>query len=345
MDLHHKIMYSTVATAIDRAAFHITKDPQRGIRSLADMGLQFAKGKNQTDFFKTAQKTIQNPHNPYNRLLTQVVQQVDLPIIKTFGANMGYVALSYGSAILRQNEKKYKTHLPWVVYEDLTSDQQGEHRGMPAAAMVRQANELGIYCFVLRTGKEQRALEQAVALANVNTYSAFFLIADASIITSHMAASIKKAKNIAVLVPMDTSEQTDPVVHRTMLTMKEQHLLYGYLATYKQEEPSTLLADGFLTQRQEEGCTCGVYLDRCWPADDNEKSPLYRAICEARGPSGKPIVLFDWFHDTQYVGDLISKGSSPLYLENDGRIHHADGRCVEYLGQSLALAIQQLESR
>lgn len=58
-----------VETVVKKALKSIKDSPERGIRNLVDMGLQFSEGRFQKNFFTVAQTMLQNENSAYYSLV------------------------------------------------------------------------------------------------------------------------------------------------------------------------------------------------------------------------------------------------------------------------------------
>jgi len=69
-----------VETVVKKALKSIQDDPERGIRNLVDMGLQFSEGRFQKNFFTVAQTMLQNENSAYYSLVRNMVKLAGVPI-------------------------------------------------------------------------------------------------------------------------------------------------------------------------------------------------------------------------------------------------------------------------
>ena len=78
-----------IETIIKRTLRNIKDNPERGIRNLIDMALQFSEGRFQKDFFTAAQTMLQNENSAYYDLVRDMVNRTDSDRLLTFGMNLG----------------------------------------------------------------------------------------------------------------------------------------------------------------------------------------------------------------------------------------------------------------
>ncbi|MDO5346517.1 MAG: hypothetical protein Q4E91_12340 [Lachnospiraceae bacterium] len=102
-----------VETTVQKALREMKDFPERGIRNLIDMGVEFSGGRFQQYFFGIAQSMLQNEESAYYQLIRDVVQYVDLDKIKRFGVNLGYNSCTVGAKEIRTMEALENFDIPW----------------------------------------------------------------------------------------------------------------------------------------------------------------------------------------------------------------------------------------
>lgn len=66
-----------VETVVKKSLKGIKDSPERGIRNLVDMALQFSEGRFQKNFFTMAQIMLQNENSAYYDLVRETVTHTD----------------------------------------------------------------------------------------------------------------------------------------------------------------------------------------------------------------------------------------------------------------------------
>lgn len=94
-------------SVVKRTLKDIKDNPERSIRNLVDMALQFSGGRFQQDFFTTAQTMLQNENSAYYRLVRDIVSHADTDRLYTFGMNLGYNGCTAGAQRIRENKKNW----------------------------------------------------------------------------------------------------------------------------------------------------------------------------------------------------------------------------------------------
>ena len=104
-----------VGSVVKETLNKMKENPERGIRNLVDMALQFSDGRFQQDFFATAQVMLQNESSAYYRLVRDLISNTDTERLYTFGMNLGYNGCTAGAQRIRDNEKLLGCNIPWAV--------------------------------------------------------------------------------------------------------------------------------------------------------------------------------------------------------------------------------------
>lgn len=79
-----------VKTIVKKAIRDIKIDPERTIRNLVDMALQFADSQFQKQFYSSAQHLLSNEQSGYYGLVKDSVSKVEEDTLLTFCMNLGY---------------------------------------------------------------------------------------------------------------------------------------------------------------------------------------------------------------------------------------------------------------
>ena len=106
--MENSISKILVESVVKKTLKAMKENPDRGIRNLVDMALQFSDGRFQKDFFAAAQTMLQNENSAYYRLVRDVVTYADADRLCTFGMNLGYNGCTVGAQRIRENEKKIR---------------------------------------------------------------------------------------------------------------------------------------------------------------------------------------------------------------------------------------------
>lgn len=93
---NQSVIKAAIQSAVSKGIRDIRRDPNRSIRKLVDLGMQFGKGSNQKSFFTDAQSALKNRRSAYYPLVTSLIRNVDEQTLQTLGLNVGYMSWNYG---------------------------------------------------------------------------------------------------------------------------------------------------------------------------------------------------------------------------------------------------------
>ena len=79
-----------IETIVRKTLRDIQNAPERSVRNLVDMALNFSNGRFQKRFFEGAQQMLTNEHSAYYPLVRNVVSNVEHERLLRFGLNIGY---------------------------------------------------------------------------------------------------------------------------------------------------------------------------------------------------------------------------------------------------------------
>ena len=137
-----------VETVVKKALKSIKDSPERGIRNLIDVALQFSDGRFQKDFFASAQTMLQNENSAYYGLVRDIITHVDIENLYTFGMNIGYNGCTIGARRIRENEKVLGCKIPWAMSIQM-GVQQVEKNQREFNDLISKCEKLGVYTWML----------------------------------------------------------------------------------------------------------------------------------------------------------------------------------------------------
>lgn len=107
-----------VRTIVKKAIRNLKIDPERTIRNLVDMAVQFADSRFQQEFYSCAQRILSNEHSGYYTLAKDSLSQVNEETLLNFSMNLGYNGLYLGAKNIREFRQREGYHIPWELYRD-----------------------------------------------------------------------------------------------------------------------------------------------------------------------------------------------------------------------------------
>ena len=104
-----------IESMIRRTLDDMKENPGRGTRNLIDLGMNFAKGRFQQQFFHEAQEMLENESSAYYPMVQDIVTHVDNDRLLTFGMNIGDNSCTIGAKTIRQIEAEKRFDVPWAL--------------------------------------------------------------------------------------------------------------------------------------------------------------------------------------------------------------------------------------
>ena len=129
---------------------NIQESPERAVRNLVDLGLEFSNGRFQKQFLKTARRMLHNENSAYYSLVRNVISIVDLDILTTFGVNLGYNGCTKGAKRIREIEAEQGFNIPWSLSLSLNEEKLTADPSF-YPDLLRQGVSLDIYTYILFT--------------------------------------------------------------------------------------------------------------------------------------------------------------------------------------------------
>ncbi len=300
-----------VETTVKTALKNIHTNPERGIRNLVDMALQYSNGQFQKRFFSTIQHMLQNEYSAYYQLLREVISHTNTELLYHFGMTLGYNACVLGARQIRVNEQKMQCTIPWAlslqIEPHLFQCSQKHYQ-----ALIKDGENLGIYAWLLFvTGSTQPVL----ALAKQHPDSAFFLFCEPETLNEDILDELSSHRNL-MLVFRYNEYACDlcPEIQR-------RGLLYAVWHPYEQRDiPSIINGDLFYsTQELSPLFTVLIPTPNCSP---DVQQLVQQTIKQIRAKQTFRTLPLEIPSDDQLVNTIISANTCPIFFDQNGDLRH-----------------------
>lgn len=290
-------------------------DPDRSIRNMIDIGINFAKGRFQKEFFEALQEMLQNEQSAYYDLVKNLVQYTSHKRLRTFGMNLGFQACTLGANTIRENEEKWNFNIPWAYYLTLGS------AGLPGPyveQIISQGKGLGTYVYLLAGTGE--ITEEHTALLKNHPDCAFVLLVSPAEILSDLPDFLEEIPNCLILL-----ENSSNLLAEAADALREQGFLYGVYETFSAKTQEKLWNTGHLEQICEVKAPLYVLMPRQrFSFEENEA--LREWTAEIRGRQEYPFIVFDFISDVQTIDRIISNDSCAVAFDSDGCVYTDTGK-------------------
>lgn len=305
-----------IEVTVRKSLREIQKSPERGIRNLIDMGLNFSDGRFQRQFFEIAQGMLRNENSAYYPLVKDLVAHVERDTIVTFGMNLGYNSFTKGAERIRQLEAERGYNIPWSVWAEVDAEQCADPSAQ-YAPLLRQGKELGIFTYLLRV---QGSFDPLLPLLLANGECAFVLFGAAEQISPAFVAQAKGLHNVMLALT------ASPGQAEMCRWLRQEKLLYSVCVDYGEDTLPQLLAGEtlqslvplhpvFLLLLAEDGC----------PAQVRERAYAY--ACKVRSAQELPSFVMDVRQDAVFIDAIISDDACSVCFGADGSVRNAPKPC------------------
>lgn len=315
MDMHHRLACQAIDIALNKAIKDIYSDSKRGIRNLVDLGLLFTRNDNQKWFFHMAKKVIASPLNPYNKLITEVINDVDHETVKTLGINLGYSSLIYGSGKLKKIQQEMEIPLPWMIIFDDSKKCSGFMKFIEE--VICQGREMGIYCYVFRSFGEDEFIP-IFHLAKAFEDCVFILLTDPLKILNQKEEVFDGVHNMIITVSVNGPDLNSDSYADAFRFLGYKKCFYGFRVEYDDKSAGRLASVEYIDEAIAHGNRFGIYVAK--NASDECKKEVYNFVCSERGERGQSLVAFEWAYDIRCISEKISSHKGYLEIDSTDKI-------------------------
>jgi hypothetical protein len=305
------VIRAAIHSAVIKGIRDIRRDPNRSIRRLVDLGMQFGKGRYQQTFFTDAHRTLKKRNSAYYTLVTSLIRNVDPQTLETLGFNVGYMSWTLGAKTIRAYEKEQGVNVPWTILVDLN---RPARRTLDLDRLVDEGQKLGIYSYFLFLGEHTGPLDTLLAVAGRYSGSAFFLFSLDEAMNGRMAECDAFLSN-TLIVPRGGSD-ADPSIG-ALLTQKKR--MFGLNCEYNALNADRLLSDEFLQAVVDQGYPF-LFLIPSLTCEADTRRRVSDKVLDLRARGRYPLFPVDLFNDLQQVDHLISDEHCMLALGTDGSV-------------------------
>lgn len=307
-----------IETLINKFFRDMETDPDRSIRNMIDLGINFARGRFQKEFFQVLQEMLRNEESAYYDLVKHVVANTDHERIKTFGMNLGFQACTIGANTIRENEDKWDFNIPWAY------NLQFGGSGLPCRwldKVIKEGKELGTYVYLLfESGK---ITEEHIDLLKKHEDCSFVLLVSAEEILGNLMDDLTEIKNCLVLV-----ENQSGMIQEAVDELKKHRFLYGIYEKCGEGSDEMLWETEHLERIKESEAAVYVLMPRklfTFREDPERKKKTE----ELRNRQEYPFIIIDYISDVQTVDRIISNDSCAVAFDAEGFVHTDTGKCQE----------------
>ena len=298
-----------IETMVKRALRDINDNPERGIRNLVDLGLNFSKGRFQRNILGAIQTLLKNEDSEYYTLLRNIVTYVDNDILFNFGMNIGYNSCTLGAKKIREWEKEKGYNVPWVVTMEV--DGQSFNRAPNRyKGLIAEGEKLGIFSWIIEIGDYSKEI-----LSMIESYpdSAFILMINASSVTEEFMSDMKSLDNVMIII--ENSEDVEEVV----INLKKHKMLYGICYKYCEDDIEKIADGSYFDVAQELYAAVTVLIPE-ENVDTEKRKKVYEIVNRLRMSQKCSTILWDFERDNCRIDEIISDDACFVCFDKEGNL-------------------------
>lgn len=299
-----------IETTVREAIKHIQHDPERSLRNLIDMALNFSDGRFQRHFLEIARDMLKNDCSCYYQIIPDFVSTVDTERIITFGMNVGYNSCTNGAAVIRSIEKKEHFNIPWSISLELNEPDYTNKREK-YISLIEQGQKLGIYTWSIYT---RNAISPILELAEKFPQCAFSIFCSPNEITDIGLDESDELYNIMYVVKFGDD------VEDACNLLRSRNFLYSIYYPYEESDVNKIVSGDFLcdTEILHPVFTIFAASPSC---TQDIRAQIYQYIQDSRTEQKYRTIPFDMIYDCRTIDYIISNQSCAIHFNRNGICH------------------------
>lgn len=363
MSAKDKVSKAAISKLLDIALRYVIKDPDKNIPKFAGRVLNLFKGLFPDRAINGLIKGASDPDNVYVKLAKNIIKDTDPQMIKTLAMSLGYEAGLKGTKAVRENREKYGCNIPFLLLMDPTSACNLNCKGCWAAeyghqlnltydemnSVVKQGKELGTHVYMYTGGEPLIRKNDIIKICQEHQDCTFLAYTNATLIDQKFCDEMKRVGNLSLALSIEGSEESNDwrrgdgayqTTLKAMELLKQNKIIFGISVCYTKNNIDFVTSDEFLDLMVEKGVKFGFYFNYMPVGHDADKnlipSPaqrkyMYYWIRRVRNSkTGKPLFVFDFQNDGEFVGGCIAGGRNYFHINSRGDmepcvfIHYSD---------------------
>lgn len=307
--MNNTISRVLIETVVKKALRDIKDSPERSMRNLVDMALQFSNGRFQRVFFETTQTMLQNEDSAYYRLVRDAAYSVSEDRVLTFGVNLGYSSCTYGAKIIRETESKEHFNIPWALSLGVDEASWSKHASR-YQEVISEGEKLGVYSWLLFA---DGCPIDFLCLAAQHPKHAFAIFCKPEHVTEKLIEEAEAIHNIMFVI------QYSETAAEACQLLRENKQLYSVYMQYGEAEVESILSGELFC------CAEPLHPAFTMLLADNSCSMMTRAmvydfVTKSRKEQKYQTLPWDVIHDSRFVDSIISDDSCAAGFDASGRL-------------------------
>lgn len=309
--MENSVKHIMVNTIVKNAVCDIKSDPERTVRNLVDMALQFAESRLQQEFYSGAQRLLADENSGYYTLAKDTLTQINEETLLTFGMNLGYNGLYEGAGKIRNTEKKEGCHIPWTISMTITEGKLFDRHHYT----VEQGEQLGIHSWHLFS---DHGIYECMTLAEQHPDSAFVIFCGANEVDWNVLDYADDIRNIAIMVPFDKDADT------VCDMLRVSGILYGLYYSYTEKDIDRIESGELLHDIEQLHPAISV-LKPHFPCQQALRERVYHWVTRVRLEQEFKTIPWELYSDMLLVDGMISEHPGCVGFDEYGQLSTENG--------------------
>lgn len=299
-----------IEVAVDKALVEIKRKSKRALRNLADLGLRYAKGRFQDNFFTIAHHMLEDDNSPYYDMFFHLANDVDPNMLKKFGINLGYNSWTTGAKTIRKWEQENGYHVPWTVVFDWETSRTDQLLGrQEIQENIFQAKEMGVYCYMFFVGENAKTFHELLDVFEKNDDCAFLCFCEAPLITPQIAARLRKMGNAMPIIDI-SKQKKEQTVNACRILLAEK-CLFSLSVVYDDKNTASIIEE--YNKTGDRSLCAFLFLMKKQGCSDKVAAQMHEFVDESQENPQNTLFPIDFYEDISHVDRTISKEN--CYLE------------------------------
>lgn len=298
-----------IETIVKKALKYIKHSPERGLRNLIDMALQFSEGRFQKEFFTVVQTMLQNENSAYYELIRDTITHVDTENLYTFGINVGYNSCTVGAQRIRENEKILGCNIPWTMSVHINT-QQFEKNQQKYEDLIFEGEHLGIYTWMLFALDQP---EKTFSMVKNHPDSAFCIFCDVKDMPLTFLEKVTQLKNLMIIVRYNENAAD------ICAELRAKKLFYSVWYQYGQKDTESIINGNLFRDVQQLSPVFTVLIpeNKC---PEEVRQAIYSTVKRTRLDQSYSTIAWDFQGDNYLVDTIISGDACSVNFNKDGNL-------------------------
>lgn len=308
--MKHPTSRILIETILKKSLREMKESPERNMRNLIDLALQFSKGRFQHDFFETAQTMLKNESSLYYALVQDIIANTNHEKLLTFGLNLGYNSCTRGAQTIREIEKLQHFNIPWCISLHI-NHQHLSNTPEKYDSIIKQGNQLGVYTWMLFSSKDPGKI---LPLISKHLDNAFILFCIPEQISDSFYDACNSTNNVMPTILYNEN------TYKVCMSLRQYQIPYSIYYCYDADNIEIDACEHMIRNIEvlHPIFTALIANQTCLPFVQQK---VYDFVLQARKEQIFKTILWEFECDNRFVDSIISEDSCLAEFDENGRLY------------------------